>query len=221
MRERVSAALLTGSYDFNGPEMAKEFYPMCQLQGIRSRLWVYPGVGHGYPPAAALEEVFQWVEAGLTQRRQAGALFPASRLTTDVTPEDSAAAVLLEGVQRLQTPGLELSGLFQIIEVADRWRGLPAAELAQKLLAEFDAQSPVPWKEYYKQERLLFRYHQAKMFDGTLNRAPPPGYPVPRINLLCIGISLWQEIGELAPANSPVFKEAESRLAALHREAGR
>jgi hypothetical protein len=221
MRERVSVALLTGQYDFNGPEMAKEFYPVCQLQGIRSRLWVYPGVGHGYPPPAALEEVFGWVEAGLPQRREAGALYPASRLTIDVTPDDWAAAVLLEGLQRLQTPGMELAGLFQIIEVADRWQGLPVAGLAQKLLAEFDTHSPVPWKDYYKQERLLYRYVQAKMFDGTLNRAPPPGYPVPRINLLVIGITLWQEISELAPANSPVSKEAKSRLAALHREAGR
>ena len=47
-----------------------------------------------------------------------------------------------------------------------------------------------------------------------------PGYSVPRINLVDIGISLWQEVHDLASANSSVSKEAAQRLAELHKEAG-
>jgi acetyl esterase/lipase len=220
MRERISVALLTGTADFNGPEMAKEFYPVLQAQQIRSRVWVYPGVGHGYPAPAALEEVFQWVEAALPQRRQIGARFPASRMTRDAQAGAWSTALLIEGVSRLQTPGFELSGLFQLIEVKDRWQGLPEAQLAQQLLDQFDSLSTVPWKEIYRQERLEFRYLQARSFDGTLNRAPPPGYTVPRINLVRIGIELWQEVSQLAEPNTPVAEEARTRLAALQLEAG-
>ncbi len=220
MRERFSEAVVTGATDFNGPELRSEFFPILRVQGIRSQLWNYSDMGHSVPGPARLEQVVEWMEAGLPQRRAMGALFPASRLGHAVSPQEWSTAVLLEACQRTEIPGGLISGLFELQAVAARWPGLPAAEIAQKLLAEFDATSPVPWKEIYRTERLEFRLLQATMFDGTLSRQPPPGYPVPRINLLLIGISLWQEVHDLAPAGSAVSIEAANRLAALHREAG-
>jgi hypothetical protein len=221
MTERISEAVVTGGSDFNRPELQYEFFPILLAQGIRSRLWLYPEMGHSVPNGARLEQIFEWLEAGLPQRRAMSALFPASRLAQGLSPQEWSTAVLLEACQRTELPGGVISGLFELQEVVDRWQGLPAADVAQKLLAEFDETSPVPWKEIYRTERLQFRYLQAKMFDGTLSRPPMPGYSVPRINLLLIGIDLWQEIHDLAPAGSAISKEAETRLAALHKEAGR
>ncbi len=220
MRERFSEAVVTGGADFNRGELEFEFSPILRIQNIRTRLWLYPDMGHAVPNAARLEQVFLWLEAGLPQRRAAGALFPAGRLTHDLNPQEWSIAVLLEACQRIEMPGGLLSGLFELQAVVDRWRGLPAAEVAQSLLHEFDATSAVPWREINRAERLDFRYLQAKMFDGTLARPPMPGYSVPRINLVDIGISLWQEVHDLASANSSVSKEAAQRLAELHKEAG-
>jgi hypothetical protein len=220
MTERISEAVVTGGSDFNRPELQYELFPILRAQGIRARLWVYPEMGHSVPNAARLEQIFEWLEAGLPQRRAMSALFPASRLAQGLSPQDWSTTVLLEACQRTELPGGLISGLFELQEVVDRWQGLPAADIAQKLLAEFDETSPVPWKEIYRTERLQFRYLQAKMFDGTLSRPPMPGYSVPRINLLRIGIDLWQEIHDLAPAGSTISKEAVTRLAALHKEAG-
>jgi hypothetical protein len=219
--ERLSIAVLTGAMDFNGPELVREFYPILREQGVRSLLRVYPGMGHGYPTPAQLDQIFQWVEAGLSQRRLVAALFPASRLVGAASPDQWSLAVVEEAGRRLELPGGEASGLFELQAVVDRWAGLPAAELAQKLLNDFDAHSPVPWKQIARTERMNFRYLQAKMFDGIVNSPPPPNFPVPRINLLVIAIDLWQEIHDLAPADSAIAREASNRLTELHREAGR
>ena len=220
MRERFSEAMVTGGADFNRPELEYEFFPILRAQGIRSRLWLYPDMGHAVPNAARLEQVVEWMEAGLPQRRLMGALFPASRLTQAPSPEEWSVAVLLEACQRAEMPGGLISGLFELQAIVDRWQGLSAAQIAQQLLHEFDATSGVPWREIYRTERLEFRYLQAKMFDGTLSRPPMPGYSVPRINLVLIGIDLWQDVYNLAAAKSPASEEASTRLAALHKEAG-
>lgn len=157
----------------------------------------------------------------MPQRRATGALFPASRLAQALSPQEWSTVVLLEACQRMDLPGGLLSGLFELQAVVERWRGLPASEIAQQLLNEFDAHSAVSSKEIFRAERLEFRLLQAKMFDGTLSRPPMPGYSVPRINLVMIGISLWQEVHDLAVPGSPVQEEATVRLAALHKEAGR
>jgi hypothetical protein len=220
MRERISEAVVTGAADFNGPELRFEFFPILQIQSIRSRLWDYPDMGHAVPNAARLEQVFDWLEAGLPQRRMMGAMFPASRLTHALSPQEWATAVLLEAGQRIELPGGLLTGLFELQSVVDRWQGTPAADIAQQLLKEFDGTSAVSSQEIFRIERLEFRYLQSKQFDGTLNRKPPPGYPVPRINLVLIGISLWQEVHDLATTEASIKQEAATRLAALHREAG-
>jgi predicted esterase len=215
--ERLSVAILTGATDFNRPELEREFFPILREHKARALLRVYPGIGHAYPSAAELDQVFAWLEAGLPQRRLLGSLFPASRLAHAPTPVEWSSAVLLEGRQRLEMPGREASGLFLLQGVIDRWPGLPAAQVAQKLLDEFDASSPVPWKQLYQEERMRFRYLQARTFDGIVNAPPPPGYPVPHSNLVRIALALWQEVHDLAPADSPISQEASARLAVLRK----
>jgi predicted esterase len=218
--ERLSVAVLTGATDFNRPELEREFFPILLQHGARSLLQVYPGIGHSYPNAGQLDQVFRWTEQGLPARRLSGALFPASRLTTAATPSDWSTALVLEASQRLQLPGGTAPGLFLLQGVVNRWQGLPAANLAKSLLDEFDKSSPVPSKEIYRTEMLRFRYLQAHMFDGIVNGPLPPNYPVPRSNLVNIAIWLWTDIQNLSPKDGPVAREANNRLAQLHRLGG-
>lgn len=217
VRERLSVAIVTGAGDFNGPELAREFYPILVAHHARARLWLYPDMGHEVPNPARLEEIFQWVEAGLPDRRANAAAFPASRLVEPLTPAAWSTALLLEAGERLKLPGAT-SGLFVLQGVADRWKGLPAADTAERLLKEFDAHAPAPWDKIKRAELLRFRYLQCQRFDGTLNSPSPPHYPVPRNNLVHIGLRHWQEVLDLSPAASPVAAEAKDRLAALRRE---
>jgi predicted esterase len=218
VRERLSVAVLTGERDFNRNEMEREFYPVLAAHQVRARLWVYPGIGHAVPNPRQLDEVFHWVEAGLPERRALATLFPVSRLVNPLTPAAWSAALVLEAGERLKLPPGTSSGLFILQGVAERWKGLPAASDAERLLHEFDAQSPVPWKKIYRAELLRFRYLQATEFDGIINGPLPADYPVPRSNLTGIARYLWNEILDLAPPNSSVATEAQNRLAALKKE---
>jgi hypothetical protein len=58
------------------------------------------------------------------------------------------------------------------------------------------------------------------MFDGIVNGPLPPNYLVPRSNLAHIAVWLWTEILNLSPKDSPVAREANVRLAQLHRLGG-
>jgi hypothetical protein len=218
--ERLSEAVVTGGGDFNGPELQREFFPILRHENIRSQLWVYPAMGHGCPGPAQLEQVFQWLEAGLPQRRLAGAVFPASRLWGTPTAAEWSAALIHEAGRRLSMPGGEESGLFLLQGVAKRWKSLPAGQTAQALLNEFDKVSQVPWNDIYRAEQLRFRYLQAKTFDGIVDSPLPANYPVPRSNLQLIAVSLWQDIQQLAAPRSPVAQEAAIRLATLQKQLG-
>jgi predicted esterase len=218
--ERLSVAVLTGSHDFNGNEMALEFYPILREHRARARLWVYPGMGHAVPNHAQLEGVFLWLEAGLPMRRLSSAVFPASRLVGPVTPDSWSTAALLEAGERLQMENGLASGLFLLQGVSDRWKGLPAADLAEQLLNEFDALSPVPWKEIYRAEKLQYARLEARAYDQGFNPGPPPGYPVPWSNRIQIGVELWTNVLNLAPPGSPVAREAEARLNAYRKMPG-
>jgi hypothetical protein len=218
MRERLSVAVVTGERDFNGPEMAREFYPDLVAHQVRTRLWLIPGMGHDIPNASKMDEVFQWVEAGLPERRQLAQAVPASRLVAPLSPEAWSRALLMEAGERLQMSPGTTSGLFMLQGIVERWPELPAAKIAEDALAEFDGHAKAHWDQVYRSELLRFRYLQARNFDGILNSPLPQGYPVPRRNLVFIGIDLWDEIHRLAPKNGQIAREAETRLAALKKE---
>jgi hypothetical protein len=218
--ERLSVALVTGASDFMRRETEVEYFPIVQAHGARARLWIFPGMGHAYPRPAQLDEVFQWVEAGLLQRRLSAAMYPASRLIGPVGPDTWSTAVLLEAGKRLEQPeGLE-AGLFFLQGVVDRWKGLPAAELAQQLLDEFDATSPVPWKEIYRAERLAFAYLRAKAYDTNFYGPQPAYFQNMRGNMIKIELNLWNDVLNFASLDSPVAQEAKEHLASVRKMAG-
>jgi predicted esterase len=217
VRERLSVAIITGDRDFNGPELQREFYPILVAHEARARLWVFP-MGHAVPGPMQLDEIFQWLEAGLAERRALALALPNSRFTQALRPEQWATATLLEAAARLRPPDGTTSGLFLLQGVAERWKGLPAAAMAEAALKEFDAGAGTPWQQIYRAERLRFRYLQCQKFDGIVNSSLPADYPVPRRNLVEIALMLWKEVRDLAPKHSPIAQEAQARLAALREE---
>src|SRR5262249_37864655 len=155
------------------PEMEYEFFPVLREHGVRSLLQVYPGLGHFYPGAKGLEEVYSWLEEGLPQRQRLAELRPATRLAGAVTHDEWAAAVLLEAGDRLRQPAGLAAGLFQIQGVADRWPGSPPSDFALSLLKEFDAHSTIPWADIYNSEKLRFAYLEARSYDHVFAPKPP------------------------------------------------
>jgi hypothetical protein len=216
VQERLSVALVTGDRDFNGPEIEHEFYPVLEAHEARARLWVF-AMGHEIPGPTQLDEIFNWLEAGLPARRALADALPSSRMAEALSPEQWATASLLEAIGRLKLPAGTTSGLFLLQAIVDRWRGLPQAVIAQESLREFDAPATVSWQKVYRAERLRFRYLQCQKFDGTLV-SPAPNPTVPRKNYVRIGLALWREVRDLAPDNSPIEQEALIRIAALRKE---
>jgi hypothetical protein len=216
VQERLSVALVTGDRDFNGPEIEREFYPVLEAHGARARLWVF-AMGHEIPGPTQLDEIFNWLEAGLPGRRALADALPSSRMAEALSPEQWATASLLEAIERLKLPAGTTSGLFLLQGIVDRWKGLPQAVVAQEALKEFDAPATASWQKVYRAERLRFRYLQCQKFDGTLDSLTP-NPTVPRKNYVRIGLALWREVRDLAPDNSPIEQEALIRIAALRKE---
>jgi hypothetical protein len=214
--ERLSVALLSGEFDFNRNELALEYFPCVKEHGVRSMLHVYPGIGHQAPKPAQLEEVFQWLEAGLPARRLSAQRFPASRLPGPATPDEWSRSLLLEVADRLQTPDGLAMAIFLLEGVIERWPGTPAAKFSQQLLREFDTNSSVPSRDIINSEKLRYAYLQAVCHDSSYAAGPPAGYLIPWTGR--IAIECWNDVLRQAPSGSDVAKKAQARLDTLRQE---
>src|SRR5262249_46324103 len=74
--ERLSVALVTGTTDFNRPEVERLRLPVLRAYGVRSRLWVFPRMGHTLPEPTQLDPVVGWLEAGVAQPPRPAPAFP-------------------------------------------------------------------------------------------------------------------------------------------------
>ena len=169
-------------------------------------------------PPAQLEEVFQWLEAGLPARRLSAQRFPASRLQGPATPDEWSRALLIEITDRLQTPDGLAMAIFLLEGVIERWPGTPAAKFSQDLLREFDANSTVPSRDIIQSEKLRYAYLQASCHDSSYAAGPPTGYPVRWTSRTQIAIECWNDVLRLAPSGSDVAQQAQARLDTLRKE---
>jgi hypothetical protein len=217
--DRLSVALLTGETDFNRGEVERLRGPMLKDVGVRAKVWVYPTLGHGMPTGAQLQEVLRWLEAGVKTRKEHANRYPAIRLAGREPPstrEEWSQALLDEAKQRLKAKATLYTGLMQLQGCTNRWKGLPAAEEAKKILEEYDARDDRPWEADDLAEQRRFLIAEARALDAYGSGPLPPQYVKMRSAMVQQAIRLWEIILKDG-ADTPAGKEAQKRIPQLQK----
>jgi pimeloyl-ACP methyl ester carboxylesterase len=191
--DRLSVAMITGTGDFNRGEVERFRGPMLTDIGVRTKVTVVEGLGHGIPSAKSFGEVIEWLDAGAADRRKFAAKHPASRISADAAPtrEESAKSLLAEGQSRLKDPKTLYSGLMQLQGVMQRWPDLRAAEDAKRILLDYEARPEKPWEEDDIDEQRRFLIARARALDAYATGELPPQYANQRNDMLEAAINLW------------------------------
>jgi predicted esterase len=214
--DRLSAALITGETDFNRGEVERFRGPMLTEVGLRTRVWVVPGVGHGIPGPETMTEAFDFLEEGVAARRKLARDWPASRIAPDAAPtrDEWSQLVLAEAQKRLQSPRGMYRGLMQLSGLAARWPDTPAAQEATELLTEYDARSDRPWEEDDLAEQRKFLVAQARSLDAYVSGPLPPEYAEMRDDMLKAALELWRRVVDDQP-DSPAGQQGQERIEEL------
>ncbi|MFO0864913.1 MAG: PDZ domain-containing protein [Gemmataceae bacterium] len=81
--DRVSVAFVTGEKDFNRKENEEWMAPYLKDLGIRTKLWVAPGVAHAVPGPAVMEEAVIWLAADAKRRQDDSKARPKLNVKSD------------------------------------------------------------------------------------------------------------------------------------------
>jgi membrane-associated protease RseP (regulator of RpoE activity)/dienelactone hydrolase len=141
VRDRLSEAFVTGTGDFNRRENEDVRFPVAHKLGIRSKLWVVEGMGHGIPGPAVLTEVLQWLAGDLPRRQADAKARPGLAIGPGEAPSGEqqsarqleAARAELKHAERTWRAVALAQGILQ------RWPKTGNAEQAQKLLEQVKA----------------------------------------------------------------------------------
>jgi predicted esterase len=137
-QERLSVAAVTGADDFDRREAEAFLHPLLRDLGVRSRLWVAPGLGHDLPTPSTLEEVWTWLEADLQRRLQDNRLRPGLAVAPGEVPTRRILGerMLAEAEAELHRPDRLFRGVALLAGVAARCDRTDAADRARALLGE-------------------------------------------------------------------------------------
>jgi len=193
---RLSLALITGETDFNQGEVARWKGSVLTEVGIRTRVWVVPGMGHGVPDEKTLAAAYAWLEEGLADRRALAKRWPASRAGGTKSPDRTQQAELLfsEAEQRLKVPATLYSGLMQLKGIAARWPDLPQAEAATKLLLEYDGRTERPWDETDIAEQRTYLAAEARGLTAYCTGPLPQQYIPFQPRMAAAAIEMWKQL---------------------------
>lgn len=212
--ERLSVAHLTGETDFNRGECELFRGPLLADIGVRAKVWVGK-VGHSVP-AAVLPEVYKWLEDGVAARRALAKKHPASRIDKAPSREEWSKALLAEGKERLQAKEV-YNGLMQLQGAMVRWKDLPAAAEARKLLLEYDNRKEKPWEEEDLNEQRKYLLATARGLDAYASMKQfPAQYAKQRPEMAKEAQKLWFILFKDNP-DSPAGKEAQKRIPELQK----
>lgn len=194
--DRLSVALVTGEQDFNRGEAERFRGPMLNAVGVRTKVWVVPGMGHSIPDEAVFGGVFDWLEQQVKARRMLAEKYPASRGAGEkpLSREEWANALYEESTQRLEKPETLYSGLMQLKGLSVRWEGLTAADKAKKLLQEYDSRTERPWEKEDLAEQRRHLIARARGVDAYASGDLPDQYLRQRPAMIAAAIQLWQVI---------------------------
>ena len=181
--------------------------------GVRTKVWMQPKMGHTLPPASVMKEAFQWLEAGLDQRRAFAKQFPAARLPVDGAPsrEEAAKALFDKGKERLGDAKTLYSGLMQMLGVSVRWNDLPVAAEARKILADYENKKE-KWEADDLAAQRRYLVAEASGLHAYVTGSLPKEYEKNRPGMAGKALQQWQFIlkdgpdtpaGKTAPRGSP------------------
>jgi hypothetical protein len=136
LQDRLSVAFVTGTGDFNRKENEVYMHPYFKELGVRTRLWVVPGMGHTIPGPQVLAQVQAWMAEDLPRRRADSKANPGLAVSAKTTPTaDQQAAGLLETAEGdLKQPEHVWHGVALLQGVTKRWPRSEAAGQARQLL---------------------------------------------------------------------------------------
>ncbi|MGE3806497.1 MAG: hypothetical protein AB7K24_17660 [Gemmataceae bacterium] len=218
--ERLNVAFLTGENDFNRGEVERFRTPMLEGVGVEAKSWVFPGMGHAIPNAAQLQEVVDWLDQGVKKRQELAKKFPASRLVGGkMLParEEQAKALFAEGQKRMEQKETFYSGLMQLLTVMKRYRDLPIAKDATKILTKYDAMEDHHWKDDDIAEQRRFLLSEARAITAYATGDLPKEYEPQRGNFAKEALLRWNIIIKDAPADSKVSEEAKKQIPVLQK----
>lgn len=216
--DRISAALVTGENDFNRAEIERWRGPMLAELGVRTRVWVVPGLGHGIPNARALGEAYQWLEQAAPERRKLATRWPAMRRAANSNPSraESAALLLTEARQRMQQKNTLYRGLMQMVGVMTRWPDTPSGEAAKKTLLEYEAKSDKSWEADDLAEQRKSLTAEAHGLTAYATGPLPNQYEKERASAAEAAIQRWKTLQAEGP-DTPRGKEAAQQIANLEK----
>jgi len=140
--DRVSVAFVTGAGDFNRKENEEWMAPYLKELGIRTNLWVVPGMGHNIPHAGVMGEVVNWLAADLKRRQEDARSQPQLNLKFDEGLRGDAQADRLLAAARRDVEDKERvwKGVALLQAITKRWPDSQAAgsagELMQKIKSD-------------------------------------------------------------------------------------
>ncbi|MHC4880362.1 MAG: hypothetical protein ACYTGL_28260 [Planctomycetota bacterium] len=212
--DRLSVAQLTGETDFNRGECERLHHTSLSGVGVRCRTWVAPKTGHAIPNAGIFTEAFNWLEAGLPDRRNLAKRWPASSLKDAVSREEWAKRLLREGQERLQRRDTFHSGLMQVKSVQVRWNDLPTAKQALRILTKAEQDPDQSWQKDDVAEQRTFLIARARAVDAYGSGPLPKQYERQRESMLTTAIQLWGLVLQDGQ-NKAAVAEAKRRIPQL------
>ncbi len=214
--DRLSVAMLTGETDFNRSEVERFRGPMLSDVGLRTKIWVYPKMGHGVPSGESLVEVHQWLDEAATARKKLAKQYPASRIDGSAAPsrDQWAANLLTEAKSRLKNPKTLYSGLMQLKGISARWPDVPAAAEAKQILIEYDRRKEHPWEAADIAEQRKFLIARSRALDAYASGPLPGQYANQRPDMLSAAINLWTQV-VLDGNDKAAVAEAKRRIPEL------
>lgn len=201
--ERLSLAFITGEKDGNRKENEAFMHPWMEDLGIRSKLWVVPGMGHEIPGAKVTVEVYAFLKADLERRRADRRLFPGLVLEEGKEGAgDLASRFLEEGLKQVNDPKRTWRGVALLQAIGQRWPKMEAGEKAQARL-----------REILKDETVLERVAGQGDADEVRSLSAQ-ARAFERFGQIAAAVQAWQLLAESQPG-SPAAAEAVKNLRRL------
>lgn len=192
--DRLSVALVTGERDFNRGEVERFRGPMLREVGVRARVWVEAGLGHGLPNGETATEVLTWLDEAATDRRKLAKTNPVTRAPADqgVDRAEQARQFFAAAENQIGDKTKTYDALMLMKGISVRWPDLPEAKRAKQSLLRYDAQPAGRWRDDDVAEQRRFLIARARGLDRYASGNLAKQYESQRADMAGAAIQLWK-----------------------------